>query len=1153
MQFNRLRLAGFKSFVEATELHLENGITGIVGPNGCGKSNLVEALRWVMGETSAKRMRGSEMDDVIFGGTSDRPARNIAEVTLVVDNSRRTAPAAFNDFEELEIRRRIERGAGSDYRINGKSVRARDVQLLFQDNGSGAGSASLVGQGRVGALINAKPGERRLLLEEAAGITGLHSRRHEAELRLKAAEGNLERLEDVIQAMQTQLTGLRKQARQAARYREVSERIRRAEAVLLWLRWQSVQARLAEARIGFETNEAQVRELMQGVARATTVRTHAAEAVPPLRQAEAEAAAALHRLTLARDGLAQEADRVRAQEADTRRRLEQILGDIQRETALSGDAEEALARLAEEREALEAAQQDAPEVEAEAREALVVLEEEIAELDTRLQDLTEQAAAEEAQRRSLIRQVEEQRHRLATQSRRLEDLDGQRAALLAEADRGPDPGETELALEQAEAALESVQEDADRAEQARQEAESAQAAAGGALQAQEAGRAKLAAEADGLRSVLAAGGDGQYPPLLDSLTVTPGYETALGAALGDDLEAPLDEAAAVHWRHLPPLADPTALPEGVAALADRVRAPPALARRLGQIGVVADRAEGDRLAPILKRGQQLVACDGGLWRWDGLVVRADAPTAAAIRLQQRNRLADLDEQVMLAEAGVEDAAARRDAAAQALAEARERERAARTAVQAAYAGLSQLRERQAREAQAAAARDSRLTVLADQIAGLTADRDEQQAALESAQHALAALPEGDSRRPEIAGARARIAEKRTEEATRRNAVDGLRREVAQRQQRLTAIAREEHSWSSRAAGAQERLDELQARAAESREALEALAARPEEIAEQREALGEQIDEAASRRSRAADSLAAAESQLAEIEKTLKEAEAALAAAREMRVRQEAEVRAAMTAVDSVRDRISERLETSPERLSQIADLPADDDGPDETALEARLQRLIRERENIGPVNLRAEIEAEELQQQVDGMIAERDDLIAAIARLRQGISNLNKEARDRLLASFEAVDRHFQRLFVKLFGGGRAYLKLTEVEDPLDAGLEVFASPPGKRLQHLSLLSGGEQALTAVSLLFAVFLTNPAPICVLDEVDAPLDDANVDRFCNLLEELTAEGVTRFLVITHHRMTMARVTRLYGVTMAERGVSQLVSVDLEQAAGLRETA
>ncbi|HET8726784.1 MAG TPA: AAA family ATPase, partial [Alphaproteobacteria bacterium] len=396
MQFTKLRLSGFKSFVDPTELMIDQGITGIVGPNGCGKSNLVEALRWVMGETSAKRMRGAEMDDVIFGGTSDRPPRNLAEVVLLVDNSSRTAPAAFNHMDDLEISRRIERGEGSDYRINGKSVRARDVQLVFQDNGSGANSAALVSQGRVGALINAKPTERRLLLEEAAGITGLHSRRHEAELRLRAAEENLTRLQDVIGAMETQLSGLKKQARQASRYRNLSERIRRTEAVVLHLRWLAAEAALRQARAGYGANENAVREHMLAVGRATTEQAEAAASVPPLRQTEAEAAAALQRLVLAREGLDAEERRVRDAQAEAERRLEQILGDLERERSLSADAAEALARLAEERARLAAAQEGEAAAEAAAEAELEEAGAAVGVLDEELTALTEKVAADEA-------------------------------------------------------------------------------------------------------------------------------------------------------------------------------------------------------------------------------------------------------------------------------------------------------------------------------------------------------------------------------------------------------------------------------------------------------------------------------------------------------------------------------------------------------------------------------------------------------------------------------------------------------------------------------------------------------------------------------------------------------------------------------------
>lgn len=1146
-------MTGFKSFVEPTEFVIVPGITGVVGPNGCGKSNLVEALRWVMGEASAKRMRGEEMDDVIFGGTADRPPRNLAEVTVVLDNSRRTAPAAFNHFGELEVTRRIERGAGSDYRINGKLVRARDVQLLFQDNASGSASPALVSQGRLGALISARATERRLLIEEAAGILGLHSRRHEAEIRLRAAENNLTRLDDVIGAMETQLAGLKKQVRQAARYRNLSERIRRAEAVVLHLRWQAAGERLRAARAAFDAAEVQVRERTLAAGQASTAQAEAAAALPPLRRAEAEAAAALQRLILARDGLHEEERRVADAQRDARRRLEQVQGDIGRERGLAADAGAALARLEEERAVLLGDQEGEAGAEQAATSALAAVQEAVAALEADLTALTEQAAADEAQRQSLLRRQSECESRAAALARRLDDAARQRADLEREIAAAPDLAAAEAELVAAEAALEQARADAEAAEKARHVADADLGTAREAAQTADSVVTKLKAEAGGLRAALDHGAADGFPPVLDRVTVEPGWEGALGAGLGDDLNAPLDPAAPLYWRDLPPLDGVAPLPDGAESLAGRVTVPSALARRLAHVGVVPDRDAGEALAPALRPGQELVTRDGARWRWDGLCAAAGAPSPAAVHLRQRNRLAELSAQAGTAEAEAvrarEALAAARDAAQAAQAA----ERAARQAVQAAYTAQTQARDRHAKLAQAAAARQSRLAALAETQERLAADRAEADQALAAAREGLAALPDLGARRERIADMRAALAERRTEQTRCQNALDLLRREAAGRRQRLKAIELDERTWRNRAEGTADRLAELEARAAESETALAALAERPAEIAAQREALMDRIGTAEAERRRAADALAAAETAQREADRALKAAETALVEVREARVRADAEIAAARTNADTVRERIAERLECRPEGVAVIAQVGPDTALPEPGAAEAALDRLLRERDAMGPVNLRADTEAAELEQQVAGMINERKDLLAAIARLRQGIASLNREARERLLGSFETVDRHFQALFVRLFGGGRAHLKLTETDEPLEAGLEIFASPPGKRLQHLSLLSGGEQALTAIALLFAVFLTNPAPICVLDEVDAPLDDANVDRFCTLLEELAAAGSTRFLIVTHHRMTMARVDRLFGVTMPERGVSQLVSVDLQQAVALREPA
>ena len=1152
MDFIKLRLAGFKSFVDATELLVEPGVTGVVGPNGCGKSNLVEALRWAMGETSARRMRGEEMDDVIFGGTSRRPARNLAEVTLTLDNSSRTAPAGFNDSNDLEITRRIERGSGSDYRINGKSVRARDVQLLFADNASGANSPALVSQGQIGALIRAKPQDRRQLLEEAAGITGLHSRRHEAELRLKAAETNLTRLDDVIGAMDGQLQGLKKQARQANRYRNLSDLIRRAEAVLWHLRWQAATSATETARQQFATAESQVRELMGAVANLTTRRTSDAADLPQLRQSEAAAAAGLQRLILAREQLDAEERRVIESQTANRRRIEQVQGDLGRENSLAADADGAVLRLSDERETLLAAQEDETMLAEDASERLTETREEVEELDRSLTALTEQVARDEAKRGALSGQVREHEQRLATAEQRAEAQRRQRETLEQEQAARPDLEEAAMLTAAAEDRLEAAREAVEAAEQAKQAADSRQTRLREALQGVESVRAKLKAETSALTELLhgRSGSGDLFPPLIDAVTVARGFEAALAAALGDDLTAPLDDAAAVHWRTLPPYAEVPPLPEGAEPLAAHVSGPAALTRRLTRIGIVENGETGARLAPLLQPGQALVTREGAAFRWDGLTVAAGAPSAAAIRLRQRNRLEELRVELAVAEDRVDEARAAVDDARRAAEQANGEEKRCRDAVRDAFTAVNTARDHHAKLVREDAAAVSRLAAVVEQVERLEAERVEVQSRLGEARAALAALAESGPAREKVAELRARLAERRAVQAERQSQLDRLTREAQARRQRLAAIESEERSWRSRQQGAGSRLAELTERAAAAEAELARLADRPAEIEAERQGLLTRIADSERARKRAADALAAAESQLAETEKHLKRAEAGLADAREARARAEAAVATTQAHAADLAERIQERLEVEPGQTLALAGLSPGDALPEPGAVESRLDRLTRERETMGPVNLRAEMEAEELETQITSLTTERADLIAAIGRLRHGITGLNKEARERLVASFETVNTHFQELFVKMFGGGRAHLELTDAEDPLNAGLEIFASPPGKRLQILTLLSGGEQALTALSLLFAVFLCNPAPICVLDEVDAPLDEANVGRFCDMVHEMAASGRTRFLIITHHRLTMARTDRLFGVTMAEQGISQLVSVDLRAAEALR---
>ncbi|WP_421708464.1 chromosome segregation protein SMC [Algihabitans sp.] len=1153
VQFVKLRLTGFKSFVDPTEFMIERGTTGVVGPNGCGKSNLVEALRWVMGETSAKRMRGGEMDDVIFGGSASRPSRNLAEVMLHLDNGGRDAPPGFNDYEEIEIARRIEREKGSDYRVNGKSVRAKDVQLFFADLATGAGSTALVSQGRIGAIVNAKPTDRRHLLEEAAGIAGLHARRHEAELRLRAAETNLERLDDVIGTLDSQLAGLKRQARQATRYRNIADQLRRTEALLLHLDAEAARNALRTARERLATAEAQVAGLTEQSAKAATLQAEAANALPPLRDAAAETSAALQRLLLERDGLEREEQRVAETIRQAEQRLAQLAADLERSQSQSNDAAKALENLTVEQGELTAASEGEGEARGAAERERDTRTAAAQQTEEELSHLSAQVAADEAKTAALERRIGELNERIQRLSERLSALARDRDRLETERGATSDLEASDAILAEAEAALDRARSEAEQAETALAEARSGETEGRQALQTEEAAKQKIDAEIAALSAVLHPGEADMWPPVVEALTVEPGFETALGAALGDDLLQPTDEAAPVHWETLPALAQPPALPQGVRPLTEAVQGAPALARRLSQVGVVTDAAQGARLQSQLAPGQRLVSREGALWRWDGLTAKADAPTAAAVRLAQKNRLADLQEERRDQDKHVEAAQERFAELRSAAEAAAQSERATRDAQRAAYAEANRAREARGQLAAKLSATDSKLQALEDSRQRLEADLAEARDAKVEAETDRAALPDLAVARTKVGELRAALAEKRGALSEAETQLQTLLRESQQRANRIHAIGREMEAWRRRADEASGHAGELRDRREQVEVELNELKALPQELTAKRDALAEAIGDSETTRKQAADSLAVGETGLAEADRVLKQAEQALAAAREERVRAEGAVEQGQQGVTNISARAQERLEAHLDQLLDLAETKPDQDLPPRDQVETKVQRLIRERENLGAVNLRAEAEASELDQQIEGMQNERADLVAAIARLRQGISSLNREGRERLLAAFEQVNAKFTELFTRMFGGGTAHLKLTESEDPLDAGLEIMASPPGKRLQVLSLLSGGEQALTALSLLFAVFLVNPAPICVLDEVDAPLDDNNVERFISLVDELAQELDTRFLVVTHHRLTMARVDRLFGVTMSERGVSQLVSVDLEAAEALREAS
>ncbi len=1149
MRFSKLRLNGFKSFVDPTDLMISDGLTGVVGPNGCGKSNLLEALRWVMGENRPKAMRGGGMEDVIFAGASARSARNFAEVSLQLDNSDRLAPSGFNDADQLDIVRRITRDVGSAYKANGKDVRARDVQMLFADASTGAHSPSLVRQGQIAELINAKPKARRRILEEAAGISGLYQRRHEAELKLKNTEQNLLRVDDVIEQLATQLGQLARQARQAQRYRGIGETLRHAEGALLYRRWREAdEARLA-AEEGLRVRVTQAVKA-ENLARAAAESRVAADAkLPPLREEEAIATAILQRFVVQRDALADQDAQARQAIETLTSRIRQLGADIERESGLNKDAGETIERLEWEQRELQKAGDGQGERLDEAAELMRNAATVLQQREDHLSQVTEDVARLAARHQSARRMVEDCKRaaeRAETEGRTARDaMIAADEAVSQARTRQADAVEAE---EEARAASEDAEEALVAADEARTETQAREADARAQRSEADGELGALRSEATALAKLVerdtAEGGQ-----VLDDLRVEPGYEKALGAALADDLRAPLaDRDGPSGWLTLPAYDREPGLPEGVKPLALFVSGPEALSRRMTQIGVV-DSDSAATMQARLRPGQRLVTQDGDLWRWDGYRAWAeDAPSAAALRLEQMNRLEALKQDIEHAEACAAGLTAAHEALMRKLTEVTEADQAARQARR-----MADQRVADCARALSKAEADCNLAAAKLETLQIAVERHEEDA--EAAQERLSDAMEAVEDLGDLEVARGAVEEvKQSVEAARitmithRSAHDELRRDGEARIRRTQEVIKELSGWNHRLESAGRRMSELEERRTASQDELEEAMAKPAEIEEKREELNESIEGAEARKSVATETLIAAEAALREASQNEKDAERLASEAREERARTEALTGSARDAVQAAESRIIEEQQvTPPVLLERLAVDPKEIEESD--VLEAQVAQLKRQRDSLGAVNLRAEEDAREIQSEHDHLVEEKRDLEEAVKTLRAGISSLNREGRERLLTAFEQVNSSFSMLFKHLFGGGEANLVMVESDDPLDAGLEIMCQPPGKKLSTLSLLSGGEQTLTAMALIFAVFLSNPAPICVLDEVDAPLDDANVTRFCDLLDEMCRQTDTRFLIITHHAVTMARMDRLFGVTMQEKGVSQLVSVDLKKAEAL----
>ncbi|MCB9962798.1 MAG: chromosome segregation protein SMC [Hyphomonas sp.] len=1146
MQITELRIAGFKSFVDPQDFPVEPGLTGIVGPNGCGKSNLLEALRWAMGANSAKAMRGGEMDDLIFSGSQGRPARETAEVTLILDNSKRTAPPEFNGSDTLEIVRRIRRGAGSSYKLNGRTVRGKDITLLFADASTGANSPALVRQGQISELIGSKPQNRRRILEEAAGIAGLNTRRHEAELKLNAAEANLERLAEVSAEVERQLVSLKRQAAKARRYKALSEEIFALDALIAHLRWHEAKLACETARQQLEESRRKVEDLSREDARCESARIEAGEGLQPLRDAEGIVAAKLGQARIALARL--ETERKVAADAQTRLEAEatRLAEDIEREQAGRMEAEDALAHAKFELSALpvedEAANAD---IEAQMRAALERARADLAAAEQAADEAQARLSEVRARRQASEEQLAAQTRRKTQLSTDIERLRADMAGLedaISLVRRVKDAKDAEAA---AEARLQDAERAVEMAEQALTDARDAETAAQPARDDAARTVRELEAEIGGLQKLLRKAEGPTAPPVIERIRTRDGYEKAVAAALGDDIEAPTDRSAAMYWGGANNVMQ--ALPAGATPLSEYTDAPGELAARLSQCGLV-EVSDGARLATELKPGQRLVSRDGHLWRWDGFARTPDAPVSAAARLEQQARL-----EAALAEIEpLRHAFAAREsefeAARQGRSAAEEALREHRAAVAPAQRALNE-----ARSTVTDASQTSERAAMKRDTAGEALTRAESE--LSVVNEALALIAPQETAEAEsalvnrVAEARAAVAEARTVEVEARGRLTDITRGREQAAARRQGLERDVASWSARITAAAERLERLVERRASA--AAEALAAkaRPEELGAEIATLSANVTSLETDRQQAADRLSEKETAIREAEQAARQATAAASEARETLAGWKVKLETAESRLADSEEIARNNFQRTPEGLLAIAEAGLDEEEMGTFTprdAERKAEDLRRTRDQLGGVNMNAEEEAAELEERLGAQVTEKEDLVQAIAKLRQGVEALNAEGRERLVAAFEQVNEHFKALFTALFRGGQAELRLVDADDPLQAGLEIFAQPPGKKLGTLNLMSGGEQALTAAALIFAVFLSRPAPICVLDEVDAPLDDANVDRFCNMLNEMRQRTDTRFVVITHNPVTMSRMDRLFGVTMREQGVSKLVSVDLQAA-------
>ena len=1151
MKFTRLKITGFKSFVDTTVLDIKPGLTGLVGPNGCGKSNIVEAMKWNMGEAGPSRLRAGEMNDIIFAGTKGRPSRNSAEVTLTIENNNEELLQAYTDSSEIEVSRKIEKDDGSTYQINNKEVRQRDVQILYADIAIGSRSNAIVDQGQVGKIINSKPQERRQILEEAAGISGIHARKHETELKLKSTETNLDKLEEIITNDVSRLKELSRQSNQAKRYKTISENIRKLEATILYQRWNSNKEKIEINKKQLESCTENVNQITRKIASVSLQQQNIENDLPALREENQKYSNILNKLKVEYDILIKEEESISLEKAKQKDTIKNLIAEIFNEEKLFKELDIQYKELTsnintikinttdininELKENLENLKKE----EAYNSEKLTESERALAYNTSQIENLQNEIVKlklqKEETKNSLQKNIEEIKN-LNTISKENNEKDVflNKIDILKKKLKDEDSKEIST-LKKLDIIVKKIKNLNEKIDQKKI-----------VLQNKLRSIDQYNASKDILTKLFESD---EKNIVINYLKFPNGFEKAIEAALGHGLKASLEKSS-IEWRNIDQQSLKS-LPEGIKSLSDYTKGVPEVLNILKLTGLVDNSQQGDLLQHKLIPGQQLVTKNGGLWRWDGYTHTENAKTPANQILQNKTNLIELTSKINSLQSEIsnhETDILNLNSEINSSENNKIDNNAILLKINNSKIDIRSIIEK---EQSAMSIYIENNNVNKTKLAILESSKSKNEYLFKKLSNELAICLKKELSVSQIEDLKKninQITSKNNEKKIELNNYFSVYQKelstIDNRENHLNQLVNEKSRLDSQINNIKNRIKNLKYNKNHLELDIKNLDLKPIQIEKLKLKIFNEIDNLKKKSNNISEKLLNKENENKSILNELKTYNEELINYREDKARQESLLQQSIERNNEDRERIYEKLKITPDKFNEIIDLSIEIQGIEESNL--ALEKLIIQRERIGPVNLVAEEDSEKLRIKLEEIEKEKEDLINAINKLRSSIRAINKEARARLLEAFDEVNKHFKELFTNLFGGGEAYLNLEGSEDPLESGLELMASPPGKKLQQMSLLSGGEQALTAMALIFSVFLTKPSPICVLDEVDAPLDESNVDRFLDLIDSISKKSETRFLVISHHRLTMARMDRLYGITMQEPGVSQLVSVSLKDA-------